>query len=363
MLWAAACSVQKPAATYADPTAATEAPDKGLTVALKSPDPQQAQSEPVVELVIAASGPDAIARVEVSVAGGPRIRASSAGNGTWRLAVGLLPGGNSVVLHATDIKGQTRQAGVSLRYFGGKPSVRLSKPTTNAAVPSKGFEVAGHALAAAGGAKVAGIDLAALDGTFRAADLKADGGLVAFSGTVDPLGKPGFRVRVRDDKGGETERTIAVRFDDKAPTITIEAPATGASVGTSLVKISGKAADDDELARVDVRVGSGAWIRADGTTDWSLDAALQQGPNTVTARATDAAGNTATAAIHIDRRRTIDLLAKALHGPGGELKLTLTKAQLKALLPADKARELIIYYLDLRPVLLEAIAAINPRGG
>lgn len=85
--------------------------------------------------------------------------------------------------------------------------------------------------------------------------------------------------------------------DTTAPAVSVTAPAAGSAV-SGTVSVSGSAADSgSSVARVEVRVDSGPWTSASGTTSWTWSWAtsgLLDGTHILTARATDAAGNTAT---------------------------------------------------------------------
>ena len=92
--------------------------------------------------------------------------------------------------------------------------------------------------------------------------------------------------------------------DTVPPTITILEPTPGSEVSAELL-VTGQAADDDGVAAVDVKLGDGAFIRAAGTSDWSITLDLTgaaDGETSITARATDRSGNTAVALVKITIR-------------------------------------------------------------
>jgi len=78
--------------------------------------------------------------------------------------------------------------------------------------------------------------------------------------------------------------------DTTSPSISISSPAPNYATTSSSVRVSGSASDDTGVVRVSWTspVGSGD---ATGTTDWFANVTLQDGDNTITARAYDAAGN------------------------------------------------------------------------
>jgi hypothetical protein len=89
--------------------------------------------------------------------------------------------------------------------------------------------------------------------------------------------------------------------DSIPPTISIQRPAEGATVSGQLT-VSGAAADDSELSTVEVKVDGGGYQVAAGTTDWSFaleTSAFADGVHTLTARATDGAGNRAWSSVTV----------------------------------------------------------------
>lgn len=89
------------------------------------------------------------------------------------------------------------------------------------------------------------------------------------------------------------------RKDTVPPSVSIAAPVAGATtLGT--VTVSGSAADNVQVANVQVCVDGGACQPASGTSSWSFalrTTAYPDGAHTVTAKATDSSGKTATASV------------------------------------------------------------------
>jgi hypothetical protein len=84
---------------------------------------------------------------------------------------------------------------------------------------------------------------------------------------------------------------ITVTSDVTPPTITITSPKNFQRFTTATVTVKGTAADNVGLSKVEVKVGSGAWQTATGTTSWSKPVTMSRGLNRITARATDTSGN------------------------------------------------------------------------
>ncbi|MDD5447405.1 MAG: NosD domain-containing protein, partial [Methanocellales archaeon] len=80
--------------------------------------------------------------------------------------------------------------------------------------------------------------------------------------------------------------------DTTSPTITITYPTNGQVFSTVTITVTGSALDNMGLSKVEVKVNSGSWKTATGTTSWSKSVTLSSGSNTIYARATDTSGNT-----------------------------------------------------------------------
>jgi hypothetical protein len=89
--------------------------------------------------------------------------------------------------------------------------------------------------------------------------------------------------------------------DRAPPSISISSP-TAAATLAGTVTVSGLAADDVRLAKVEVNVDGGAYQPASGAASWSflLDTAgYANGSHTIAARATDTSGNTTDASVSV----------------------------------------------------------------
>jgi len=87
--------------------------------------------------------------------------------------------------------------------------------------------------------------------------------------------------------------------DASAPVITITVPTTGSHYNTdqSFVTIGGTASDNTLVTEVTWSTDRGASGRATGTDSWIAGVPISRGPNTVTIRAQDEAGNVSSKAI------------------------------------------------------------------
>jgi hypothetical protein len=79
--------------------------------------------------------------------------------------------------------------------------------------------------------------------------------------------------------------------DTTAPNVAISSPTSGSTTASSLTVV-GTSSDNVGVAAVTLQLDTGGWVSASGTTSWSVPlAGLSAGAHSVTARATDAAGN------------------------------------------------------------------------
>jgi Big-like domain-containing protein len=131
------------------------------------------------------------------------------------------------------------------------------------------------------------------------------------SGISLQTGSNVLTVTARDASGNTATTTLTVNrtagtgTDTTRPTVTITSPTSSATYTTSskfLVPLSGRASDSGGVTRVtwaNDRGGSGV---ASGTTTWSAGSiTLQPGLNVLTVTVRDAAGNTATATLRVNR--------------------------------------------------------------
>ena len=100
---------------------------------------------------------------------------------------------------------------------------------------------------------------------------------------------------------GTCNRKCTTTTDTTPPTISIATPSSGATV-SGTVSVSGAAADNASLSKVEVSVDSGPLQVATGTSSWTLPidaSAYQPGSHTVTAKATDSAGNASSTSVSV----------------------------------------------------------------
>ena len=90
-----------------------------------------------------------------------------------------------------------------------------------------------------------------------------------------------------------------VAGDTSAPVITITVPTTGSQFNTdqTFVTVGGTAIDNTSVTEITWTTDRGASGRATGTDSWIAGVPISRGPNTITVRARDEAGNVSSKAI------------------------------------------------------------------
>jgi hypothetical protein len=106
-----------------------------------------------------------------------------------------------------------------------------------------------------------------------------------------PGGTTAITVTAIDVAGNEATAALQVTKDEQAPLIAIEMPAAAAITNAEAIVVAGTASDDDAIASIEV---NGVAASIDGET-FTAAVPLGEGTNTLTAVATDRAGNTASA--------------------------------------------------------------------
>lgn len=97
---------------------------------------------------------------------------------------------------------------------------------------------------------------------------------------------------------GKTNPEESISFDNLGvldtiiPAITITYPANGQTFTVPTIVVNGTASDNIGLSKVEIKVNSGVWQLASGTTSWASSAVLSAGANTIYAKATDTSNNT-----------------------------------------------------------------------
>ena len=88
-----------------------------------------------------------------------------------------------------------------------------------------------------------------------------------------------------------TGAVLSVIADPVRPTVSIQSPVSNSNVSNAIVQVTGKAADNIGVDRVNVWVDSATPITATGTTNWLASCTLTAGPHTIFAQSFDLENN------------------------------------------------------------------------
>jgi hypothetical protein len=168
-----------------------------------------------------------------------------------------------------------------------KPSISITSPTNNQKFTTATVTVKGTA---SDNVALSKVEIKVGSGSWQTAT-----GTTSWSKSVTlTSGSNTIYARATDTSGNTKETSITVTYnvpDTTKPTISITSPANNQKFNTATITVSGTASDNVALSKVEVKVGSGTWQTATGTTSWSKSVTLASGSNTIYARATDTSGN------------------------------------------------------------------------
>lgn len=238
-----------------------------------------------LDVAVAASAPPFVS-TSVTVAGGGEIRSV---NNTATHLTSILSSSTSQILLSSDryaMPEANANVPITLRRTGnpaGTATVRVRTVNGTAASPSD-FEAVDRVVTFSDGESTQTVNIGVT------ADNRAE--------THEH-----FLVRLETATGAATlglpneARVTLLEQDTSAPTVTLTTPTEGARVALSALTVTGRAADDKGLARVEVALNEGAFTQAVMTLDargtgaaFTAQAPAVMGANTVRVRATDAAG-------------------------------------------------------------------------
>ncbi|MEE8575039.1 MAG: Ig-like domain-containing protein, partial [Thermodesulfobacteriota bacterium] len=195
---------------------------------------------------------------------------------------------------ATDVAGNTATASVTINLDKTAPGISVTSPTDGAVLADSPIEVTGTIDDNTASVSVNGASATVTAGSFTTSGIA----LVDGSNTIT--------IAATDDAGNESTTLVAVTYqsDSTAPVVSIDAPADGSTVASGPVTVSGTV--DDDSATVDVN-GISATVSAGAFT--ATGVTLAEGANTITATATDVAGNSSSALVSVSLDSTAPVVS------------------------------------------------------
>jgi len=265
------------------------------TVIITSPTDQFNSPDASFTISGLSSDNSGIAKIEIQVDDGPWTLA--AGTTSWALGLSSLSNGVHILtVKVTDIDGKTNTEQVSVTVDTIFPSLTIISPLNNADLSDNTPTINGTAGDNYG---LATVQLQINSGTWQSVT-----GTTSWTKTLSALanGTYGITVRAMDLAGNETEQTINVDIDSSDPLLTVTNPQSDLITQDTTPYFSGTASDSNGISSVQVRIDSGSWLTASGTTSWSLSPSVSYGDRIITIRAWDNFNN------YTDLSRSITVL-------------------------------------------------------
>lgn len=215
---------------------------------------------------------------------------------TWDATL-VADGQYDVTARATDDAGNQATSApvtVAVRNDVTPPSVTITGPAAGSTVSGTQVAVTADASDAAG---VAIVDF--YSGTTLIGSAMTAPYTVTWDSTSVPDGPYEFTARATNANGlvgTSAPISVTVRNDAAPPSVEVTAPAAGSTVSGTQVAVAADAVDDSTVSTVEFLVGSTV-VGTDTTAPYSVawdSTSVPDGPVSMTARATDAAGNTGT---------------------------------------------------------------------
>ncbi len=262
--------------------------DTSTSVAISTPTDGQALQSLTQVTGTAEAGATVVVTIDGTVVG--TTTADASGNWSLPVTAALSEGEHSLIATATDAAGNTAQDTVSFT-IDTSTSVAISTPTDGQALQSL-TQVTGTAEP---GATV----VVTIDGTVVGTTTADQDG--NWTLTLDaPLddGNHSLTATATDAAGNTAQATVTFTVDSHtSAAVTITAPLDGSTV-TGVTELSGTAEPGATVViTIDGTVVGTTTADQDGNWTLTLDAPLDDGNHSLTATATDAAGNTAQATV------------------------------------------------------------------
>ena len=263
-------------------------PDSPPDISITSPFSRQTFTTNTITVSGIASDDIGLSKVEVRTDSGSWQLAS--GTTSWSKSITLNQGSNTIYARATDTSGKTDETSITINYQipdVTPPDISITSPSSGQTFTTNTITVSGIASDDIGLSKV---EVRTDSGSWQLAS-----GTTSWSKSITlNQGSNTIYARATDTSGKTDETSITINYqipDVTPPDISITSPSSGQTFTTNTITVSGIASGDIGLSKVEVRTDSGSWQLASGTTSWSKSITLNQGSNTIHARATDTSGN------------------------------------------------------------------------
>jgi hypothetical protein len=304
-------------------------------ISISTPTTNAAYSTSATPLSLGGSASDNVGVSSVTWSNSVGGSGTAAGSTSWSASVALQSGSNAITVTAHDAAGNVSSDLITVTYTPADttpPAITVTTPP--ASTTSSPLTVSGTSSDSGGVSSVTWTN-AATGGSGTAA------GTTSWSASI-PLaaGSNAITITVHDSAGNTTNSSFNVTYtpvagDTTPPTIAINSPTastTWTATSTPLT-VGGSAGDNVGVSTVTwSNAANGSSGSAGGTTSWNATVPLAAGSNTITIRAFDAAGNSATDTLTVDFSSGGGTPAQVKSGGGGGGACGLLGLEILALL-------------------------------
>jgi RHS repeat-associated protein len=248
-------------------------------------------------IIVSGTATDDVAVASVSVNGTP----ATLTNGSWTASITLTAGDGAKTITATaiDTSGKPNSATAQITLDTTPPDVAITSPASGVTVTTSTLSISGTVADATSG--VAGV-------TCNGVAASVTAGSYTCSVTLT-VGSNDISVAAVDKAGNTSSAVLKATYapDTQKPTITITSPPAGTFTKQTAITVSGTASDDVSVASVTVNGAVVPFSNNAWTTTFTLSG--NEGPQLITAVATDDSGNSNTAEVTITVDRSAPVVA------------------------------------------------------
>jgi Putative Ig domain/Glucodextranase, domain B len=278
----------------------TAADTTAPAVSITTPTSASTHIASTTPLTVGGTSSDAVGVTQVTWANSRGGTGTAIGTTTWNASgITLLGGSNVITITARDAAGNTSTDTLTVTYNAPDttaPAAAITTPTSAAthSTSTTPLTVGGTASDAVGVTQVTWANDRGGSGTATGTTNWSASGVVLQSGSNV------ITITARDAAGNSAIDTLTVTYtpaDTANPTVAISTPTPNAThtATAATMSLGGTASDNASVTQVTWSNSRGGSGTATGTTSWSVATiSLQDGSNTLTVTARDAAGNSAT---------------------------------------------------------------------
>ena len=209
------------------------------------------------------------------------------GNSTWNGTVALVPGTNLVSVRAIDVAGKTAVRTVNITMDIIPPQLTILYPPQDVMLNDPSLNISGTA------GDNFGIKMVEV-GLNRKAWKSAVGKSNWNATILLPEGASTMYVRVTDAAGNTFTAGVNLTLDTQLPVLQLLDPIPGSTLKDIPVKLTGTVTDNLGVSSMELSDDGTNWMPCEVKGSWTGCLILKKGPNLISLRATDVAGNVKT---------------------------------------------------------------------